>query len=189
MFYSQAEFGDGQEDEAVFIGLEAVPLDEQVERGDGERQASQDIIDYAMHHRFEMADQGQHRKDGFDQHPVVPSAARAEFEIGRIAGAGVAAGVGQNDHAVLEELDERVKLGIVGVGRQAQPADDFALVVDQQAQFDPPRSSDGWTDPYGRSGPGCALLGSGGPARCRSCPPRPARLAAPRTAGSIAGGL
>lgn len=81
----------------MFVGLKAIPLDQQIEGGDGERQASQDIIDDAMHDLFKMADQGQHRKDGFDQHPVVPSAARAELEIGRIAVAGVEAGVGQND--------------------------------------------------------------------------------------------
>lgn len=90
-----------------------------------------------MHDLLEMTDEGQHREHGFDQHPIIPGAAPAELEIGRIAGAGVEANIGQDDHALLEQLDQRVKPSIVGVGQHPHPADDLAPVVDQQTQFDP----------------------------------------------------
>lgn len=72
-----------------------MPLNQQIEGRDGERQASQDIVHDAMTDLLEMADQGQHRKHGFDQHPVVPGAARAEFQVGWIALGGVEVVIGQ----------------------------------------------------------------------------------------------
>lgn len=56
--FSQVELGDGQRYEAIFIGLETIPSDEQVEGGDGERQPRQDVIDYPMHDFLEVTDQG-----------------------------------------------------------------------------------------------------------------------------------
>ena len=94
-----------------------------------------------MHHFFGVADQGEHGIDRFDQHPVVPGPARTDLEVGRVALAGVEARVTQDQHPVLEDLDQRVKQGIVNVGRRPQPADDAAPLVDQQTQFvadDPP---------------------------------------------------
>ena len=140
----------------MFIGLEAIPLDEQVEGGDGERQPRQDVIDHPMHDLFEMADQGQHREHGFDQHAVVPGAAPAELGIERIAGAGVEAGIGQDDHTLLEVLNQGMKPGVVGVGRQAHPTDDFTPVVGQQAQFnphDPAVVRESFTTDLGRAAP------------------------------------
>ena len=118
-----------------------MPLNQQIEGRDGERQAGQDIVHHPMTDLLEMTDQGQHRKHGFDQHPVIPGAARAKFQVGRIALTGVEAGIGQDDHAVLKLLDQGLKPGIVGVGRCPQPTDDFTPLVDQQTELaadDPP---------------------------------------------------
>jgi len=46
--------------------MQAVPLNQQIERGDGNRQAGQDIVHDAMTDLLEMTDHGQHRKHGFD---------------------------------------------------------------------------------------------------------------------------
>ena len=118
-----------------------MPLNQQIERSDSERQAGQDVVHHPMTDLLEMTDQGQHREHGFDQHAVVPGAAWAEFQVGRIALGGVEAGIGQDDHAVLEPLDQGLKPGIVGMGRRPQPADDLTPLIDQQTQFaadDPP---------------------------------------------------
>ena len=74
---------------------------------------------------LQVSDQGQHRKHGFDQHPVVPGAARAEFQVGWIAFAGVKAGIRQDDHAVVEPLNQWIS--VMRVGRRHQPTDDLPL--------------------------------------------------------------
>ena len=136
--------------------MQAVPLNQQIERGDGERQAGQDVVHHAMTDLLEMTDQGQHRKHGLDQHAVVPGPARAEFEVGRIALGSVEAGIGQDDHAVLEPLNQGMKPGIVGVGRRAEPTDDFTPLIDQQTQLtadDPPMIGESLTTDLGRAAP------------------------------------
>jgi len=86
---------------------------------------------------LEMTDQGQHRKHGFDQHTVVPGAAWAEFQVGWIAFMSVEAGIGQDDHAILEPQERGVKPGIVGVGRCAQPTNHLTPLVNQQTELRP----------------------------------------------------
>lgn len=112
-----------------------MPLNQQIERGDGKRQPGLQVVGHSMHHFLGMTDQRQHGKHRLDQHPVVPSPAWAQFEVGRIAVAGMKPGIGQDQHAVLKYLDQRVKQGIVDVSRCAQPTDDTAPLIDQQAQF------------------------------------------------------
>ena len=88
-----------------------------------------------MHHLPRMADQGEHQKHGFDQHPVVPCPARAEFEVGRIACSGMKPGIGQDHPAILELLNERMKPGIVNVGRCAEPSHSSTPRVDPQTEL------------------------------------------------------
>ena len=71
--------------EARRIGLEAMPLDEHIEGGHGEREACLKIRPAPMHHLFKMADERQHREHRLHQHAVLPRAARTHFEIGGIA--------------------------------------------------------------------------------------------------------
>src|SRR5258707_9347984 len=81
----QTKFSDREGHEARRVGLEAVPLDQQIEGGHGERQARLKIRPAPMHHLFEMADERQHREPGLHQHAVLPLAALTQFEIARIA--------------------------------------------------------------------------------------------------------
>ena len=88
-----------------------------------------------MHHFLGMADQGQHRKEGFDQHPVVPRAAWTEFEVGRIAVSGMKSSIREDQHPVLEPLDQGVKNGIMNLSRRTQPAHDAAPAIRQETKL------------------------------------------------------
>lgn len=112
-----------------------MPLNQQIEGGNGKGQPGLQVVDHPMHHLFHVTDQRQHGIDRFDQHAVIPGAARTDLEVGRIAGAGMEPGVAQDQHPILEHLDQRLEQGIVHVGRRAQPTDDAPQVVDQQAQL------------------------------------------------------
>ncbi len=112
-----------------------MPLNQQIEGGDGERQPGLQVVDHPMHHFFGMADQREHGIDRFNHHPVVPGAARAQFQVRRITLVGMKAGIGQDQHPILEHLDQRLKQRIVDVGRRAQPADDAAPLIDQQTEL------------------------------------------------------
>src|SRR5215510_8483830 len=67
--------------EARGIGLEAMPLDQHIEGGHGERQARLKIRPAPMHHLFEMTDERQHGEHRRHQHAVLPLAALTQFEI------------------------------------------------------------------------------------------------------------
>ena len=58
--------------EARRIGLEAMPLDEHIEGGHGEREACLKIRPAPMQHLFKMADERQHREHRLHQHTVIP---------------------------------------------------------------------------------------------------------------------
>src|SRR4030095_15600681 len=93
----QTKFSDRERHEARRVGLEAVPLDQHIEGGHGERQARLKRRPAPMHHLFEMADERQPREHRLPQHAVLPLAALTEFEIARIALRGMEAGVAQDD--------------------------------------------------------------------------------------------
>src|SRR6266404_1580072 len=91
----QTKFSDREGHEARRVGLEAVPLDQHIEGGHGERQARLTIRPAPMHHLFAMADERQHRGHRLHQHAVLPLAALTEFEMARIPLRGMEAGVTQ----------------------------------------------------------------------------------------------
>src|SRR2546426_7921189 len=97
----QTKFSYREGHEARCVGLEAMPLDQHIEGGHGEREARLKIHPAPMHHLFEMADERQHREHRLDEHPVLPLPARTHFEIGGIAFGGMEAGITQDNHALL----------------------------------------------------------------------------------------
>src|SRR5215470_8972001 len=108
----QTKFSDREGHEARRVGLEAVPLDQHIEGGHGERQACLKIPPAPMHDLFQMADERQHREHRFHQHAALPLAALTHFEIARIALRGMEAGVAQDDHAPINLLNQPLK-GVV----------------------------------------------------------------------------
>src|SRR5467141_3468779 len=93
----QTKFSDREGHEARRIGLEAMPLDQHIEGGHGERQARLKIRPAPMHHLLQMADERQHREHRLDQHTVLPLPALTQFEVGGIALGGMEAGITQDN--------------------------------------------------------------------------------------------
>ena len=71
--------------EARRVGLQTMPLDQDIEGGHGEREPGVEIRPGSVHDLFKMADEGQHRQHRLHQHTVLPLAARTQFEVGGIA--------------------------------------------------------------------------------------------------------
>src|SRR5712691_5567927 len=88
--------------EARRIGLEAMPLDQHIEGGHGEREPRLKILPHAMHPLLEMADKRQHGEHRLDEHTVLPLAPLTQFEIARVALGGMEAGVAQDDHTLFK---------------------------------------------------------------------------------------
>src|SRR2546422_7624939 len=108
----QTKLSHRERHEARRVGEQAMPLDEYIEGGHGEREARLKIRPNPIHRLLEMTDQGQHGEHRFYQHAVLPLATLTQFEVGGIALGGVEAGITQDDHAVLKLLNEELK-GIV----------------------------------------------------------------------------
>src|SRR5712691_239745 len=80
----QTKFSDREGHEARRMGLEAMPLDQHIEGGHGERQARLTIRPAPMHHLFTMADQRQHREHRLDEHAVLPLTALTQVQVAGI---------------------------------------------------------------------------------------------------------
>src|SRR5213594_5113704 len=78
------------------VGLEAMPLDQHIEGGHGEREARLKIRPAPMHHLFEMADEREHREYRLHEHTVLPLTALTQCEIRGIALRGMEAGITQD---------------------------------------------------------------------------------------------
>src|SRR5215472_570929 len=98
--------------EARSIGLEAMPLNQHIEGGHGERQPRLKIRPAPVHDLLEVADQCQHREHRLHQHAVLPLPALAQFEVGGIALRSMETGVTQDNHALFELANEPLK-GVV----------------------------------------------------------------------------
>src|SRR5262245_35784386 len=105
----QTKLRDREGHEARRVGPEAMPLDQHIEGGHGEREARLKIPPAPMHHLFKMADECQHREDRLHEHPVLPLPALTQFEIGGIALRGMEAGITQDDHLLLTLSNQPLK--------------------------------------------------------------------------------
>ncbi len=89
----QTKFSDREGHEARRVGLEAMPLDQHIEGGHGEREPRLKIRPHAVHDPLEMADHGQHGEHRLNKHAVLPLTALTQFEVGGIALRGMEAGI------------------------------------------------------------------------------------------------
>src|SRR5712691_4245872 len=131
----QTKFSYREGHEARRIGLEAMPLDQHIEGGHGERQARLKIHPASMHHLFKMTDECQHREHRLHQHAVLPLAALTQFEIARIALRGMEAGVTQDHHLCFELANEPLKGGIRDIGGGTRPPHDQSPLIEQETEF------------------------------------------------------
>src|SRR5216683_2181969 len=89
----QTKLGHREGHEARRMGLEAMPLDQHIEGGHGEREPCLKILPHAVHDPLEMADHGQHGEHRLNKHAVLPLAALTQFEVAGIPLRGMETGV------------------------------------------------------------------------------------------------
>src|SRR5205807_8779396 len=89
----QTKFSYREGHKARRVGLEAMPLDQHIEGGHGEREPRLKVRPAPMHHLLEMAHDSQHGEHRLHQHAVLPLAARTQFQVAGIALRGMEAGV------------------------------------------------------------------------------------------------
>src|SRR5574341_826675 len=79
----QAKLGNGQVNHSMFIGVQAVPLDRDVEGRHATRKphTCPKVVGLAVGDFLEMAYGRQHGEHGFYQHARVPRAARADLQV------------------------------------------------------------------------------------------------------------
>src|SRR5215813_11615736 len=123
--------------EARRVGEEAMPLDEHIEGGHGERQARLKIGPAPMHHLFQMADEREHREHRLHQHPVFPLAALTQFEVAGIPLCSMEASVAQDDHPPIHLLNQPLKRVIRDIGSVTGPPHDQPPLIEQQTEFAP----------------------------------------------------
>ena len=133
----QTKFSDRERHKARRVGLEAMPLDEHIESGHGEREPRLKIGPAPMHHLFQVADERQHREHRLHQHPVLPLPPLTQFEIGRIALGSMEAGITQDDHAAVDLPNQPRKRVLGDIGRATVPPHHQAILVQQQTEFTP----------------------------------------------------
>src|SRR5262245_59650914 len=131
----QTKFSDREGHEARRARLEAMPLDQHIEGGHGEREARLKIRPAPMHPLFEMADQRQHREHRFHEYPILPLPALTQFEIGGIARRGMAAGITQDNPLLLTLSYQPLKRVIGDIGRSTGPPHDQPPLIEQQTEF------------------------------------------------------
>src|SRR6266581_993790 len=123
----QTKFSDREGHEARRVGLEAVPLDQHIEGGHGERQARLKIPPAPMHHLLQMADERQHGEHRLHQHPVLPLPALTQFQVAGIPLRGMEAGVAQDNHPPINLLNQPLKGVVRGIGGGTRPPHDQPL--------------------------------------------------------------
>src|SRR5438105_2264529 len=133
----QTKFSDRERHEARRVGLEALPLDQHIEGGHGEREPGVKIRPDAVHDLLKVADERQHRQHRLHEHTVLPLATRTQFEVARIALRGMEGGITENNHPAIKLPNEPLK-GVIGdVGSGTRPSHDQPPLIEQQAEFAP----------------------------------------------------
>src|SRR6266571_5777547 len=133
----QTKFSYREGHEARRIGLEAMPLDQHIEGGHGEREPRLKILPHAVHPLLEMADQRQHGEHRLDEQTVLPLAALTQFEVAGIPLRGMEAGITQDDHAFFELPNQPLKGVIRDIGGGTRPRNDQTVLIQQKTQFAP----------------------------------------------------
>ena len=128
----QTKLSDRERHETRHVGLEAMPLDEDIEGRYGEGQARLKIGPAPVHDLFEMADERQHREHRLYQHTVLPLTALTQFQVGGIALRGMEAGVAQDDHTPINLLNQPLKGVVRGIGGGTRPPHNQPPLIEEQ---------------------------------------------------------
>ena len=120
----QTKLSHREGDEARRVGLETMPLDQDIEGGHGEREACVEVLPDPVHDFLEVADERQHREHRLDEHPVLPRATLTQFEIARLPLRGMETVVTQDNHLVFALTNEPLKGVIRDIGGGTRPPHD-----------------------------------------------------------------
>ena len=131
----QTKLSDREGYDASRGGLEAVPLDQHIEGGHGERQPGLEILPDAVHHLLEMADERQHRQHRFNEDALLPLSPSTQFEVGGITLRRMERRITQHNHALVELPHEPLKRVIRRMGRITRPCHHQAILIHHQTEF------------------------------------------------------
>ncbi len=128
---------------SIFIKIQTVPLLKQIEQRDRKSEPHLEIRPDSLPQMLEFTDLRQKRENRFNQHPVVPLAARANLQVFRLIRATAEASVGKDNHFVAHLFDERQKLRVRNIRRLHRLIGDESEFVRQNAElaadYPPPR--------------------------------------------------
>ena len=131
----QTELSNGDMNEAVFIGLQAIPLHQQVEYGHSEGQAHGEVFPHPMHYLLEMTHQSEHGEHRLYPHTLVPLTTLAELEVGRVSVFGMKSQVSQDNHLVFKLGDKVLEASVVDIGGVTVPSCNQSQVIEHQTQL------------------------------------------------------
>ena len=120
---------------SLIIEIQTVPFLEQIEQRDGKGEPHLEICPNSLPQMLQFTNLRQQRKDGFDQHSLVPFAAPADFQIFRLVDAPPKTGVRQHDHLRGNSFDERQKFLIGNIRRFYLPIGNESEFIRQQAKL------------------------------------------------------
>ena len=121
---------------AIFIGLDAIPLDEQVEHRHRVSQTALEVSPNPVHHLLEMTNQSQHREHRFDNHARVPLASSANPDVFRMPVFLDETLITEQHHLGGIALGNLLKgAAIVDIGRVDLPIHDQAEMIEHKTQF------------------------------------------------------
>jgi hypothetical protein len=105
----ETKIGNGRMNKARIVRLKTMPPDQKIEKGDGVSKMGTEIRPTFVRHVLEMADIGEHRKRGFNDHAHIPLAALTETQVGRLPVDFVKARVGKEQHLILQVIDQMLE--------------------------------------------------------------------------------
>src|SRR5947209_9114611 len=123
--------------ERISIRMQMMKECEQdIEHGDERSQACLNVRPEPMMDALETADDGYHRQSRFDTHALIPGAFGTQFAVvGNTLGTAEAI-ISQHNALPVHLLNQGMKALIVDIHGVPIPGNDFALVIEQPAQFD-----------------------------------------------------
>src|SRR5256886_3894891 len=134
----QTKLSNRERHEARHVGEEAMPLDQHIEGGHGEREAGVEILPASVHDFLKVAHDGQHRQDRLHEDAILPLPPATEFEVGRIPLGGMESGITQDDHAPVKLLHEPLKGVICDIGGGPPPPPHQPPPIGDPTEFPPP---------------------------------------------------
>src|SRR6185437_3489567 len=113
-----------------------IEREQRVDQGTGEGQPHAQIRRSSMQQVLETKDAMRQRQQCFHHHAIVPDAALADQEVGRVALCGMKALVSQGDSLAVKALDKRGKVLVMHVGRLPRPRHNLAAAIEQPTELD-----------------------------------------------------